>query len=330
MPRVSVVIPVFNRARCLGRAIDSVLDQDFKDIELIVVDDGSTDDTRKILQGYGDRVRSVFQENQGPGAARNNGVGHATGEWIAFLDSDDVWLPQKLGRQLEWADANEVDLCFHNVVRPADAAEPRGNGGPINGAGRKAPDLAFSESAVLGDSFGLLIEAAHIFLTTTLLLRRGAFMNVGGMSPDLLTNQDIDLYLRLFPRYRVGCLAESLAVYSPGQNRAFEVASAKARHAGERGGSRVHLDRLRAYARAYEDRMAHSDPARADMVRRGMLKTTRLRAGLCRRNGDYSTAAKAYACYFALRAIPSADPGRFLAWQSIVNAPVPKASSTAG
>jgi glycosyltransferase involved in cell wall biosynthesis len=257
-------------------------------------------------------------------------VEHATGEWIAFLDSDDVWLPQKLSRQLEWVDSNKADLCFHEVLRPTETAQPKAHGGLTDGAGGKALDLAFTESRILGDSFGLLIEAAPRFLTTTLLLRRSAFLNVGGMCPDLLTNQDIDLYLRLFPRYRVGFLAESLAVYSPGQNRAFEVASRKAGHASERGTSRVHLDRLRAYARAYEDRMAHSDAARAAITRRGMLETARLRAGLCRRNGDYSTAAKAYACCFALRVMPFADPIRFLAWQCNVLGSIPEASSAAG
>ena len=99
MPKVSVVVPVFNRAECLGAAVDSILAQDFRDFEIIVVDDGSTDSTR-TSSALTAIVPLYFSSNQGPGAARNTGVRNATGDWIAFLDSDDVWLPTKLTRQV--------------------------------------------------------------------------------------------------------------------------------------------------------------------------------------------------------------------------------------
>lgn len=100
-PKVSVVIPTYNRAHILGRAIVSVLGQTYRDIELIVVDDGSVDGTDKLLQTFTDpRLRYVRQtQNRGVSAARNRGISEARGEWLAFLDSDDEWLPQKLERQ---------------------------------------------------------------------------------------------------------------------------------------------------------------------------------------------------------------------------------------
>jgi glycosyltransferase involved in cell wall biosynthesis len=100
-PLVSVVIPTYNRASLIPAAIESVLGQTYKNIELIIVDDGSSDNTQEVLAGYGDRIRVVLQENAGPAIARNRGIAISKGDIIAFLDSDDQWLPTKLERQVE-------------------------------------------------------------------------------------------------------------------------------------------------------------------------------------------------------------------------------------
>jgi hypothetical protein len=102
MPRVSVVIPAFNRAALIGETLDSVLAQTYRDLEVIVVDDGSTDDTPTILAQYerDARLRVIRQANHGEGAARNAGIGAARGEYVAFVDSDDVWRADKLERQM--------------------------------------------------------------------------------------------------------------------------------------------------------------------------------------------------------------------------------------
>lgn len=107
---VSVVIPTYNRARFLKAAIDSVLRQTFQDIEIIVVDDKSTDNTREIVEAYGDRVKYILQENKERGAARNNGIIHSEGEYIALLDSDDLWLP------------NHLESCIKALRNTPDAA----------------------------------------------------------------------------------------------------------------------------------------------------------------------------------------------------------------
>src|SRR5579863_4931679 len=99
-PTVSVVIPTYNYARFLGQAIDSVLAQTCPVKEIIVVDDGSTDDTFNVLARYGPAVRALKQKNCGPAAARNRGVGIAGGDLIAFLDADDFWMPDKLAKQV--------------------------------------------------------------------------------------------------------------------------------------------------------------------------------------------------------------------------------------
>jgi glycosyltransferase involved in cell wall biosynthesis len=102
LPQISVIIPTFNRAWVLAKAIDSVLAQTFAPKEIIVVDDGSTDETRQLLAAYGDRLRVLTQPNKGVSAARNLGIRHSCGEYIALLDSDDRWEPEKLACQAEF------------------------------------------------------------------------------------------------------------------------------------------------------------------------------------------------------------------------------------
>ncbi len=104
--RVSVIIPTYNRGYMLPDALDSVLAQDFDNYELIVIDDGSTDNTLTILDGYLNRVKVYRQMNQGVSAARNHGITVSSGNLIAFLDSDDLWLPQKLAIQAAFFNAN--------------------------------------------------------------------------------------------------------------------------------------------------------------------------------------------------------------------------------
>ncbi len=114
-PIVSVIIPTYNRAPYVTEALDSVLAQTFTDYEIIVIDDGSTDNTKEVLQPYFPQIRYFFQENQGVSAARNVGIREAKGEWLAFLDSDDVWLPKKL--EIQFKDIHrykDIDLHICN------------------------------------------------------------------------------------------------------------------------------------------------------------------------------------------------------------------------
>ena len=122
MAKVSVIIPVYNGAATIGRALASVFAQDFIDYEVVVVNDGSTDDTASVLAGYGDRIRVVTQVNRGLPAARNSGIRASSGEYVAFIDDDDEWLPQMLERcgavldqdpdcGLVYAGALKVDLA---------------------------------------------------------------------------------------------------------------------------------------------------------------------------------------------------------------------------
>lgn len=112
MPKVSVIIPTYNRARYLHRAIQSVLDQRFPDLEIIVVDDASTDDTAQVIEGFRDPRIRYFRHNTNrrEAASRNTGVQNAVGDYIAFLDDDDVWLPDKLAIQVNLLDISSLKI----------------------------------------------------------------------------------------------------------------------------------------------------------------------------------------------------------------------------
>lgn len=109
---VSIIIPTYNRNNTIGEALESVLNQSYQHIEIIVIDDGSTDDTEKFIKHHFKRVKYFYQNNAGPGAARNNGIKEARGEYIAFLDSDDLWSKDKLELQVKFLQSNpDVALC---------------------------------------------------------------------------------------------------------------------------------------------------------------------------------------------------------------------------
>lgn len=112
--KVSVVIPTYNSVRFVTEAIDSVLNQTFQDFEILVVDDGSKDETGEVLaEKYGDSIRYLYKENGGVSSARNYGIENAKGKYIAFLDADDVWMPEKLGKQIAVMEADEeIGLCY--------------------------------------------------------------------------------------------------------------------------------------------------------------------------------------------------------------------------
>lgn len=127
MPRVSVVISTYNRERYVGLAIESVLAQTFPDIELIVVDDGSTDSTREVVSRFGPRVHYAYQDNAERAAARNHGLRLASGDYVAFLDSDDVWLPDKIEQELRrFEQYPEAGVVFSDAMFMDESGAPLG------------------------------------------------------------------------------------------------------------------------------------------------------------------------------------------------------------
>ena len=199
-PRVSVIIPAFNAAGCVHRAVDSVLGQSFLDVELLLVDDGSTDDTRVVLAEYGDRIRLLAKVNGGPAAARNHGLQHACGEYVAFLDADDYWKTEKLQRQVELLDTRPaVGFCSTSTQVVDSAGQPVGDW-PCRPDAGPLPDILFLHGTVISGS------------TSGVLARRHLITAIGGFDPALRGFEDPDLWIRLAARTEYACIPQALTV----------------------------------------------------------------------------------------------------------------------
>lgn len=202
-PSCSVIIPTFNRAAMLCDAVDSVLAQTFADREIIIIDDGSTDDTADVIASrYGDRVRYDCREHAGVSAARNSGAALARGKYLAFLDSDDMWLPEKLARMLPFMESGGFVLGGHLTCIDrggARAEEPRRCAAPEADGALARPRRAIAEG--------------RFCRTLTFVCAREAFERSGGFPTDFSAAEDTLWAWRMCGLGRVGLLPEFLSVY---------------------------------------------------------------------------------------------------------------------
>lgn len=190
MPRVSAVIPSFNYGAFVGKAIESVLKQTHADIECIVVDDGSTDNTREVVAKYGDRVRYVYQKNAGLPEARNTGVRAATGEFVGFLDADDEWEPTFVEVALQHFN----DLPKEFGVVACRSTQVGLDSKPL-GLKRLLPDI--DEEVTLTD----LIFRTRFF-PSAVVARKSAVTEAGYFDPNYVS-EDRDMWIRIAERHRV-------------------------------------------------------------------------------------------------------------------------------
>lgn len=261
---VSVVIPAHNHANFLREALASVFGQTVRPSEVIVVDDGSTDETPKVLGTYEGRIRVLGQSNRGVAAARNAGAMAARGELLAFLDADDTWRPEKLEQQVARLAADQELGLAHCGVEEVD-----GQGRPLriglNGmegwVSREM--LFFRRPVILGGGSAAIVP-------------REVFIAVGGFDERLSTSADWDLYYRIARRYRVGFVPEVLVRYRIHGGNMHRDVGAMAR------------DMLTAYGKAFSE----DDP---DLRRLRRLVYGRLHsmlAGSFFREGEYRQFAK--------------------------------------
>jgi hypothetical protein len=185
MPFFSIVIPTYNRAPLLGEALESVFAQEFTDFEVLVVDDGSTDDTQAVLARYGERVRGLRQQNQGQGTARNLGIQHATGRYVVFLDSDDVWFPWTLATYKQAIDMyGEPSVVMGTPARFQRSEELV--------AVRRQPLRAHAFADYFATAEESFVRTACVIAVRTEALRR-----VGGFTSRRISAEDHDLLYRL-------------------------------------------------------------------------------------------------------------------------------------
>lgn len=200
-PLVNVIIPTYNRASMLTAAVDSVLAQTFPDFEVIVVDDGSTDETLDKLSAYGDRVRVISQQRRGVAAARNTGARAANGRYLAFLDSDDRWVPKKLAVQTAFMEASpngRICQTDETWVRNNVRVNPR--------ARHRKPS---------GDIFRRSLELCLVSLSAV-MLTRDLFESSGGFDESFPVCEDYDLWLRIALNQEVSLIPEQLVVKTGG------------------------------------------------------------------------------------------------------------------
>ncbi len=188
-PLVSVIIPTYNRADLVSDAIDSVLEQSYRHLEVIVIDDGSSDGTLDVLSRYGKRIGVISQSNAGPAAARNRGVIAARGDLIAFLDSDDLWLPEKLARQVDLLQQlGNVPCCVCNIK--------------MDGKNRQSTSfhVAWLDPAVgegVWHNPDEILATRFVLFNQGVIIRREVLKELGGFDERFWLLEDYDLALRL-------------------------------------------------------------------------------------------------------------------------------------
>ncbi len=206
---VSVVIPAYNAARFLMEAVDSVFAQTYQPIEVIVVDDGSKDETPQLVAAYSGKVTYMRKEHGGGcSCTRNLGIRAASGKWVAFLDADDIWMPALLEKLVKVAAETGAHLVFCDSLTLMD--------GSVVGPSRfercslKNRLNTLASGGVLLDPFGLLLEVGCYILTSGVLIKRDALSQIGLFDEGIYCSDDLDLFLRLSLRYRFAALNDAL------------------------------------------------------------------------------------------------------------------------
>jgi glycosyltransferase involved in cell wall biosynthesis len=199
-PKVSVIVPAYNQAHFLEKALESLLAQTFRDYEIIVVDDGSTDRTPEIAAHFQERIRYIRQENKGLAGARNTGIVAAQGEWIGLLDSDDEWKPNYLETMVALADENPDGVVFYCLAQSVDVDGnplPQIVGGPV-----QTPDELYPA-----------MVRANFIIPSTVLMKTEAIKKAGLFDGALRSCEDWDLWLRLLPEQKFLGLNDCLVRY---------------------------------------------------------------------------------------------------------------------
>lgn len=201
MAKVSIIIPAYNAEPYIQEAIESALSQTYKDIELIVVDDGSTDRTFEIVKKFGSKVKYArHNEIKGPSAARNTGIIETKGEYIAFLDADDVWMPAKIEDQIRLFETSEdLALVYSNCYK-------------INRLGEQIGIFPDPVELHRGSVFEKLL-LDNFITTSSVIVKREVLNEIGLFDENFLASQDYDLYIKIAERHKIDFIDSPLVKY---------------------------------------------------------------------------------------------------------------------
>jgi len=213
MPKISIIIPVYNAEKFISETIESVIAQTYQDWEIIAVDDGSTDKTPEILKEYekklSKKLRVITQKNSGVSIARNTGIAAAKGEYIAFLDHDDLWMPEKLEKQIKLLDSNkELGLVYSDSYMIDESGNLKKDTF-INSIMSKN---ILQSKVFRGNIFNELFCVDFIPLLTT-IVRKDVFDKVGMFNPKYKISEDYDLFLKIARIYPADFIKQPLAKY---------------------------------------------------------------------------------------------------------------------
>lgn len=209
VPLVSVIMPCYNNANYVAAALESVLSQDYPNFEVIVVDDGSTDNSVAVLETFNDKITVVKQANQGPAAARNNGLKMAKGKYVAFNDSDDFWLPGKLSAQVSYLEKNpEIGLCYCQWAIWDNEVPFK----EISARFSASKQTLETDPDYTGWLYLKLLKDSIIH-TITAVIRRTVLDDVGFFNAKYRIGEDHDLWLRISHKYKIAKLNHVFAVY---------------------------------------------------------------------------------------------------------------------
>jgi len=203
MEKISVIIPVYNRPDFVTEAIQSVLSQTYPNIEIIVVNDGSTDNTSDVLKQFSDKIIVIHQENKGVSAARNTGIYHSHSNWLSFLDSDDIWLPEKLSQQMNYFQNNPTArICQTEEIW-------------MKNGKRLYPKKKHQKKSgmIFHDCLPLCIVSP-----SAVMIHKELFDEIGTFDESLPACEDYDLWLRISCKYPIYLLDEPLIIKRGGHS----------------------------------------------------------------------------------------------------------------
>jgi glycosyltransferase involved in cell wall biosynthesis len=275
MPTVSVIIPAYNRADYIQETVNSVLSQTYTDYEIIVINDGSTDQTEEALRPFIENgsIRYIWQENQGEAASRNHAMRLAQGRYYAFLDSDDLFLPAKLEKQVAFLDAHpEVGLVHSSFIKFSE----------------DGPDLGFRDmSPLTGNIYPkILMDWSRLIVPSTVMVRASVIADVGDFDLNVGWGPDQEMWRRISRKYPIGVIPEALSKYRvhPGNISANKVPAAgflaqNLQKAFDEDPSLGLIFQRRALAKMYAN-VAHNvlsagNPAQKSYVRQFSIKAIR-------------------------------------------------------
>ena len=263
--RVSVVIPTYNRSHSVGTAVRSVIDQELAALECIVLDDGSVDDTPAVMSAIADdRVRYIGRPHAGVAAARNTGVAAARADLIAFLDSDDVWRPEKLRREVDFLDQHpEVDAVFSDLEKH--------DGGRVYRSFMRETAVFSARLAEHSFPDGVVLPRREMFLTllqevpikpSALTIRRAAFTAVGGFDERWSSSEDWEFLIRFAAQRTFGYIDRDMTVLRVGADSLHRMDQAR--------GDQAMIALLRRH-----QRLLRHDREACAAIRRGLIARTK-------------------------------------------------------